>query len=87
MPKGRTPRRGRRRGRRPVAPPVAPQAARAVAAPVAVTPPGETDSPRQRSAGRAITRDYSYVRRDLQRIILLSVIVLTTIIVLSFFLP
>lgn len=87
MPKGRTPRRRRRRGHRPATPPVAPQAARAVAAPVAVTPPGETDSPRQRSAGRAITRDYSYVRRDLQRIILLSVIVLTTIIVLSFFLP
>ncbi|MCH8026087.1 MAG: hypothetical protein IH866_04765 [Chloroflexi bacterium] len=87
MPKGRTPRRGRRRGRRPAAPPVAPQAARAVAAPVAVTPPGETDSPRQRTAGRAITRDYSYVRRDLRRIILLSVIILTTIVVLSFFLP
>ena len=87
MPKGRTPRRRRRRGHRPATPPVAPQAARAVATPVAVTPPGETDSPRQRTAGRAITRDYSYVRRDLQRIILLSVIVLTTIIVLSFFLP
>ena len=87
MPKGRTPRRGRRRGRRPATPPVAPQAARAVAAPVAVTPPGEADSPRQRTAGRAITRDYSYVRRDLQRIILLSAIALTTIIVLSFFLP
>ena len=87
MPKGRTPRRGRRRGRRPAAPPDAPQAARAVAAPIAVTPPGETDSPRQRTAGRAITRDYSYVRRDIRRIILLSVIVLTTIIVLSFFLP
>ncbi len=87
MPKGRTPRRGRRRGRRPATPPVAPQAARVVAAPVAVTPPGETDSSRQRTAGRAITRDYSYVRRDLQRIILLSAIVLTTIIVLSFFFP
>ncbi len=87
MPKGRTPRRGRRRGRRRATPPVAPQATRAVAAPVAVTPPGETDSPRQRTAGRAITRDYSYVRRDLKRIILLSAIVLTTIIVLSFFLP
>ena len=87
MPKGRTPRRGRRRGRRPAAPPIAPQAARAVAAPVAVTPPGETDSQRQRTAGRAITRDYSYVRRDLRRIIFLSVIILTTIVVLSFFLP
>ena len=87
MPKGRTPRRGRKRGRKPATPSVAPQTARVVAAPVAVAPPGETDSPRQRSAGRAITRDYSYVRRDLQRIILLSVIVLTTIIVLSFFLP
>ena len=87
MPKGRTPRRRRRRGHRPATPPVAPQAARAVAAPVAVAPPGETDSPRQRTAGRAITRDYSYVRRDLQRIILLAVIVLTTIVVLSFFLP
>ena len=87
MPKGRTPRRRRRRGHRPATPPVAPQAARAVAAPVAVTPPGETDSPRERTAGRAITRDYSYVRRDLQRIILLAVIVLTTIVVLSFFLP
>ncbi len=87
MPKGRTPRRGRRRGRRPATPPVAPQTARAVAAPVAVTPPGETDSPRQRRAGRAITHDYSYVRRDLQRIILLSAIILITIVALSFFLP
>ncbi len=86
MPKGRTPRRKRRRGHRPATPPVAPQAARAVAAPVAVTPPGETDSPRQR-AGRAITRDYSYVRRDLRRLLLLSFIILTTIVVLSFFLP
>ncbi len=87
MPKGRTPRRGRKRGRRPAAPPAAPQTARAVAAPIAVTPPGETDSPRQRSAGRAITRDYSYVRRDLRRLILLSAIILITIVVLSFFLP
>ena len=87
MPKGRTPRRGRKRGRRSATPPVAPQTARAVAAPIAVTPPGETDSPRQRTAGRAITRDYSYVRRDIRRLLLLSVIILTTIVILSFFLP
>ncbi len=87
MPKGRTPRRKRRRGHRPATPPAAPQTARAVAAPIAVTPPGETDSPHQRSAGRAITRDYSYVRRDLRRLLLLSAIILITIVVLSFFLP
>ncbi len=87
MPKGKTPRRGRKRGRRSVAPPSAPQTARAVAAPIAVTPPGETDSPSQRTAGRAITRDYSYVRRDIRRLILLSAIILITIVVLSFFLP
>ena len=87
MPKGRTPRRGRKRGRRSAPPPVAPQTARAVAAPIAVTPPGETDSTRQRSAGRAITRDYSYVRRYLRRLLLLSAFIIITIIVLSFFLP
>ncbi len=86
MPKGRTPRRGRKRGRRPATAPVAPQTARVVAAPVAVTPPGETDSPHQRT-GRAITRDYSYVQRDLRRLILLSAIILITIVFLSFFVP
>ncbi len=87
MPKGKTPRKGRKRGSRQAAPPAKPQASRVVAAPVAVAPPGSTEAKKERIIRRASTVDYSYVRRDVQRILILTVIVITTIVVLSFFLP
>ncbi len=87
MPKGKTPRRGRKRASRQAAPPATPQAARIVAAPVAVAPPGSTEAKKERVVRRASTVDYSYVRRDVQRILLLAAVAIATILVLSFFLP
>ena len=39
------------------------------------------------SSARAVSRDYSYVLREVQRIIVLSGAIIVLIIVLSFFLP
>ena len=89
MPKNRSSRRGRK-GRKPAPkPPVGAQAARVVAQPLAVAEPGEAPAaPRQRTPVSKLTRhDYSYVRRDLQRIMILAGAVVITIVVLSFFLP
>ncbi len=89
MPKNRSSRRGRK-GRKPAAkPPVGQQVARVVAQPIAVAAAGEAPSaPRERTAVSKITRrDYSYVRRDLQRLLILAGAVIITIVVLSFFLP
>jgi len=52
--------------------------------PVAAATPKTTPA---RSLSRFTARDYSYVRRELVRIAILAVLVLTTIVVLSFFLP
>jgi hypothetical protein len=58
---------------------------------VAVTTPGTApaapEAPRERPTSRAPTRDYSYVRREIQRIALLAAAILIVIVVLSFFLP
>ena len=90
MPKSRSSRKGRK-GRKPVARPVADQTARVVAQPVAVAAAGEAptiSAPKARTATSRVTRrDYSYVRRDLRRIVVLASAVLITIVVLSFFLP
>ncbi len=89
MPKNRSSRRGRK-GRKPAAkPPAAAQTTRVVAQPVAVAAAGEAPAaPRERTAVSKITRrDYSYVRRDLQRLLILAGAVIITIVVLSFFLP
>jgi hypothetical protein len=40
-----------------------------------------------RPATRFTSRDYSYVMREMRRIAILAILVLATIIVLSFFLP
>jgi len=89
VPKNRSSRRGRK-GRKPVAkPPIGQQATRVVAQPIAVSAAGEAPTaPRERTAVSRLTRrDYSYVRRDLQRIIILAGAVIIAIVVLSFFLP
>ena len=79
--------RGRRgRGRRPLAPP-GPPPVRTAAPPVApatAATPKRADEP---SVTRFSVRDYTYVRRELQRIALLATAILVTIVVLSFFLP
>lgn len=41
----------------------------------------------ERSARRQMSEDYSYVRKDLRRIVVLATAVIIAIIVLSFFLP
>jgi hypothetical protein len=67
-------------------------------APRPIAPAREMDTPtvlaaaqaepaRMRSAGRRPVEDYSYVRRDIQRIAVLATAVVITLIVLSFFLP
>jgi hypothetical protein len=82
---------------------MAPLPARPVAAPLpletaAVPPPpppaaraseaaGAPDASRTRAASRLARRDYAYVIRDIQRIIILSVLIIIAIVVLSFFLP
>ena len=89
MPKNRTSRKGRK-GHKPAAtPPVGQQPARVVAQTVAVSAPGEAPAaPRERTAVSKLTRrDYSYVRRDLQRLFILAGAVVIAIVVLSFFLP
>ena len=89
MPKNRSSRRSRK-GRKPAEKaPTGAQATRVVAQPVAVAAAGEAPTaPRERTAVSKLTRrDYSYVRRDLQRIIILAGAILIAIVVLSFFLP
>lgn len=86
----------RRRGRRP--PAVAPsrpasaaphgEATADGAAPLSPAPrPARPASSREPSLTRMSWRDYSYVRRDVQRILILATAVIVTIIVLSFFIP
>ena len=88
MPKGKPPRSRRKRGRRPVAPAVgAAPPVRPVAAPVAATTPGVAPRPREASAPRFSARDYSYVRREIRRILVLATAIIIVIVVLSFFLP
>lgn len=42
---------------------------------------------RERHVTRFTTRDYTYVRRELRRIVVLATAVIIAIVVLSFFLP
>jgi hypothetical protein len=70
-----------------VAPPVAIPPVRPTAPPVAVATAGAPEHADERSVTRFSTRDYSYVRREIQRIVLLASAILILIVVLSFFLP
>ncbi len=86
--------RGRgKKGRRPLIPPAvqsapaAPPPARPAPLPVAVATSGAPERAREPSVTRFSVRDYTYVRRDLQRIILLAGAIIIAIVVLSFFLP
>ncbi len=81
MAKPRTRRDRRGRGRRAPAPPAPPSAP-----PVPTAPLGAVSEP-EPSVTRFSARDYGYVRRELQRIVVLAVAIFATIIVLSFFLP
>lgn len=91
MPR-RRPRSRRRRARRPPTPlaaarPVPASAPARPAAPPVAGPTVSHEPPRERSVTRFTTRDYSYVRRELQRIVLLAGAIFILIVVLSFFLP
>lgn len=87
MTKQKPKRSRRKRGRRQPAPPVAAALARPSAPPVAVATPGASERAQERSITRFSTRDYTYVRREVQRIVLLAGAILILIVVLSFFLP
>jgi len=96
MPKQRRPARSRRRrpGRPPSVPaaatPAAPIAAEEEEEPLAVAGPRQTPVRAERAerpVHRTVLVDYSYVTRDLRRILMLATAVIVTIIVLSFFLP
>lgn len=79
--------RGRRgRGRRPLPPP-GPPPVRTDAHPGAATTAAAPERADEPSVTRFSARDYTYVRRDLQRIALLATAVIATIVVLSLFLP
>lgn len=77
----------RKRGRRQPSPPVGAPPVRPTAPPVAVAAPGAAEPARERSVTRFSTRDYTYVRREIRRIVLLAGVILVLIVVLSFFLP
>lgn len=98
MPKQRPSRSTRRRQvRRPPPPPratTAPRPAPDVAAeeatneaPGAVAAPSRPTRAREPSITRTSSRDYSYVGREIRRILLLASVIIITIIVLSFFIP
>jgi len=53
----------------------------------AAAPEQQAEPARFRGTARRVAEDYSYVRRDLQRIAVLATAVIVAIIVLSFFLP
>lgn len=101
MPKRRPSRRARR-GRTPTAPPFPassptpappgsskPPEAPRPARPVAPVLPMATSraEARERSVTRFTARDYTYVRREIQRIVILATAIVIAIIVISFFLP
>ena len=89
MPKRKPSRSQRRRGSRPLVPPPAarPAPVQPVASPAAATAPVRVDAPRERSISRFTARDYTYVRRELLRIVILAIGIMTVLVVLSFFLP
>ena len=62
---------------------VAPSVATAASTAVAVA----AEPTRERSLGRFTARDYTYVRRELTRILIFAAAMLVLIFVLSFFLP
>ena len=70
---------------RPVAAPLPMQAAAAPPPPAAAAQEPAPARPRQGS--RFTQRDYAYVRRDVQRIVILALGIIIAIVVLSFFLP
>ncbi len=90
MPRGRPSRSQRRRVRRPPAvPPPRYQPVPAAPAPAEAqpaTPAARRDS-REASITRFTSRDYTYVKREFRRIVILASAIIITIVVLSFFLP
>jgi hypothetical protein len=65
----------------------APPPPAAAAAPEAATVAQEASPARPRPGARFTHRDYAYVRRDVQRIVVLALAIIIAIVVLSFFLP
>ena len=88
MPRRRPPR--RKRVTRPPLPqpaaaaPVVPLGQGAV---IAAPAPRASAPPRERSATRFTARDYTYVRRELRRIVILATVVIIAIVIISLFLP
>ncbi len=87
MTKRKPARSQRKRGRRPLAPAGTSPPVRPTAPPLAIATPGASEHAGERSVTRFSTHDYSYVRREIQRIVLLAGAILVLIVVLSFFLP
>ena len=87
MPRRRTSRKSRKGAPpRAVGVPAAPRPAQP--SPAAAPSPEAPPPVREPSVtGRLSARDYSYVRRELVRIAILSSAIIATIVVLSFFLP
>ena len=88
MPRRKPSRSQRRRGPRPpTPPPIAPPAAQPVTPQAVAATPRAPEHTGEPSVTRFSSRDYSYVRRELQRIALLAGAIIVVIIVLSFFFP
>lgn len=88
MPRSRPSRSQRRKaGRRPQAPPAyrpappPPVVREALEAPTRAAPESEP------SVTKLTSRDYTYVQRELKRIIILGIAIIIAIVVISFFLP
>ena len=89
MPRSRPSRSQRRKaGRRPQAPPAyrpAPPPPPVVGE--AVETPTESAAESEPSVTKFSSRDYTYVQRELKRIIILGIAIIIAIVVISFFLP
>ena len=87
MPKGKPARSRRKRGRRPQVPIAGARPVQPAAPPIAAAAPDEPERAREPSVTRFSSRDYTYVRRELRRIVLLASVIIVAIVVISFFLP
>jgi hypothetical protein len=67
--------------------PIVPAAAPAPAAATVPAPSRQPDAARERSISRFTARDYTYVRREIARVLIFAAAIFVIIIVASFFLP
>lgn len=88
MPRSRPSRSQRRKaGRRPQAPPAYRAPAPAPVVREALEAPAKAAGESEPSITKFSSRDYTYVQRELKRIIILGIAIIIAIVIISFFLP